>query len=273
MNNSADELGTIRASSWPTLFDCSLRWYYQNVAGMRLPSSGAALLGTALHRSPAVYAPPARPGGAGNIDEACESVAASIADPKDDVAWDDDLRPSAAVDIGVALTKRYAAEVAPTHTYRAVEVNCEGMRIATPDGVIRLVGTTDRVRITDDGKEGISDLKSGRAAVSADGRANTKGHHLQTGVYRLMAEHVLQRTLEAPDEIIGLQTAKTERGQRVACAEIRDSRTPLVGDEDTPGLIEMAARMLRTGLFPPNPKSTLCSAKYCAGYFRCKFHD
>ena len=174
---------------------------------------------------------------------------------------------------GWELAARYAAEIAPTHTYRAVEVNCGGMRIATPDGVIRLTGTTDRVRIADDGKEGISDLKSGRAAVSADGRANTKGHHLQTGIYRLMAENVLQRTLEAPDEIIGLQTAKTERGQRVACAEIRDSRTPLVGDEETPGLIEMAARMLKSGIFPPNPRSVLCSPKFCPGYSRCRFHD
>lgn len=269
----SDELGTIRASAWPTLFDCSLRFYYTQIVGMRLPSSGAALLGTAIHRSTAVYDTPALTGGVGSVDEACDSVAASIANPQGDVAWDDDLRPSAAVDIGVALTKRYAAEIAPTHTYRAVEVNCGGMRIATPDGVIRLTGTTDRVRIADDGKEGISDLKSGRAAVSADGRANTKGHHLQTGIYRLMAENVLQRTLEAPDEIIGLQTAKTERGQRVACAEIRDSRTPLVGDEETPGLIEMAARMLKSGIFPPNPRSVLCSPKFCPGYSRCRFHD
>jgi hypothetical protein len=110
-------------------------------------------------------------------------------------------------------------------------------------------------------------------AVNAEGRANTKGHHLQTGIYRLMAEHVLERTLEAPDEIVGMQTAKTEKAQRIAAAEIRDSRTPLVGDENQPGLIEMAARMLKTGLFPPNPGSILCSPKYCAGYSRCKFHD
>jgi RecB family exonuclease len=271
--NAPAELGTVRASSWPTLFDCSLRWYYQNVVGLRLPSSGYAQLGTALHKSTAVYDTPTLTGESGSISDACDALAETIAKPTADVQWDDDLRQEAAIDIGVALTKRYAAEIAPTHTYRAVEVRCDDMRIATADGVVRITGVTDRVRVTEDGREGIADLKSGKTAVSAEGKANTKGHHLQTGIYRLMAENALQRPLDAPDEIIGLQTGKTEKAQRVAAAEIRDSRTPLVGDGDAPGLIEMAARMLRTGLFPPNPKSTLCSPKYCAGFPRCKFHD
>ena len=46
----SEPLGTIRASSWPTLFDCSLRWYYGNVMKMRLPANGKARLGTALHQ-------------------------------------------------------------------------------------------------------------------------------------------------------------------------------------------------------------------------------
>lgn len=266
-------LGTIRASSWPTLFDCSLRWYYQNVVGLRLPAGGKARLGTAIHRSTAFYDMPAIIGERSDLDAACEIVAATIAQPDEEVQWDDDLPPSAAVDIGVSLTRKYAERIAPIQRYRAVEVDCNGLDIATDDGVVRLVGTTDRVRVTDDGREGIVDLKSGRTAVSADGRANTKGHHLQTGVYRLMAENALGRTLEAPDQIVGLNTAKTEAAQRVATAEIRDSRRPLVGDDDTPGMIELAARMLRSGVFPPNPKSTLCSARYCAGYSRCRFHD
>lgn len=268
-----NELGTIRASSWPTLFDCSLRWYYQNVVGLRLPASGKARLGTALHRSTAAYDTAVIEGKAYSVDAACDVVSETIAQPDEDIQWEDDLPPSAAVDIGVALTIKYAWVIAPKQRYRAVEVDCNGLDISTDDGIIRLTGTTDRVRVTEDGKEGICDIKSGKTAVSADGRANTKGHHLQTGIYRLMAENALGRTLEAPDQIIGLNTAKTDAAQRVATAEIRDSRRPLVGDEDTPGMIELAARMLRSGVFPPNPKSTLCSPKYCAGYARCKFHD
>lgn len=266
-------LGTIRASSWPSLFDCSLRWYFGSVLGMRLPASGKARLGTALHRSTAVYDTAAIASDAPDLDAACAAVVETIEAPNEDVQWDDDLRPDAAIGIGIALTKKYAEKIAPHQHYRAVEVDCNGLDIRTDDGIVRLVGTTDRVRVTDDGREGISDIKSGRTAVSADGRANTKGHHLQTGIYRLMAENALGRPLDAPDQIIGLNTAKTDAAQRVAVGEIRDSRRPLVGDEDTPGLIELAARMLRSGIFPPNPKSTMCSAKYCAGYHKCKFHD
>lgn len=43
-----EPLGVIRASSWPSLFDCSYRWYWQNVVGLRMPSSGNAALGTAV---------------------------------------------------------------------------------------------------------------------------------------------------------------------------------------------------------------------------------
>ena len=88
---------------------------------------------------------------------------------------------------------------------------------------------TDRVRVKDDGSEGVCDIKSGTNAVSADGTVATKGHHLQTGIYRILAEAALDRVLDAPDEIIGLQT---NGKARVGCAEIRDSRTPLVGDAD-----------------------------------------
>lgn len=269
----SEPVGVVRASSWPTLFDCSLRWYYQNVMRLRLPSNGKARLGIGLHRATAVYDTPALTGGKGNLDEAANALVDAIEKPDEEVQWDEDLQPGSAINIGLSLTAKYAERIAPTQTYRAVEIKCDALDIATGDGVIRLVGTTDRVRVTDDGREGISDIKSGRTAVSADGKAKTKGHHLQTGIYRLMAENALGRVLEAPDQIIGLNTAKTEVAQRVAVGEIRDSRTPLVGDDEVPGMIELAARMLKSGIFPPNPGSTLCSPKYCAGYSKCKFHD
>lgn len=266
-------LGTIRASSWPTLFDCSLRWYYQNIAGLRMPSSGKARLGTALHRSTATYDTPTLVDEKPDLRAACDALVDAIENPDEEIAWDDDLGQDAAIAIGLSLTKKYAEKIAPQQRYRAVEVTCDALDISTPSGVVRLSGTTDRVRLTEDEREGISDIKSGRTAVGADGKAVTKGHHLQTGIYRLMAENALGRPLDAPDQIIGLKTAKTEAAQRVAVGEIRDSRRPLVGDEESPGLIELAATMLRTGIFPPNPKSTLCSPKYCAGYAKCKFHD
>jgi hypothetical protein len=66
--------------------------------------------------------------------------------------------------------------------------------------------------------------------------------------------------LDAPAEIIGLQTTK---GAPCATGEVADVKTPLLGSDEHPGLIEIAAGMLKSGEFPPNPKSYLCSAKYC----------
>lgn len=263
-------LGTIRASSWPTLFDCSLRWYYQNVRGLRTPARGKSQLGQGLHKATAVYDTPRLTGGVGNLTEACDALMQTLQQPEHPVEWDDDFKQEKAEAIGLALTKNYADQIAPKHEYRAIEVNCNALDITTESGVVRIQGTTDRVRVTDDGREGISDIKSGGRAVGTDGRAITKGHHLQTGIYKIMAEAALERVLDAPDEIIGLQVAVNAR---VGCAEIADSRTPLVGDDDSPGLIEMAGRMLKSGIFPPNPRSMLCSPLYCGGYSRCKFHD
>jgi hypothetical protein len=263
-------LGTIRASSWPTLFDCSLRWYYQNVRGMRTPSRGKSQLGTALHKATAVYDTPRVNGDAGNLSEALGALVETLEKPAQEVVWDDDFKQPKAESIGLALTRNYAEQIAPSHQYRAVEIACNALDITTESGVVRINGTTDRVRVTEDGREGISDIKSGGRAVGADGRAVTKGHHLQTGIYRIMAEAALERVLDAPDEIIGLQVAANAR---VGCGEIGDSRTPLVGDADSPGLIEMAGRMLKSGIFPPNPRSMLCSPVYCGGYGVCKFHD
>lgn len=266
-------LGIVRASSWSTLFDCSLRWYYQNVMQMRLPSGGPAQLGTALHRATAVYDLPGITGQAANLTEACDALAETIKHPEGEVVWDDELRPETATAIGIALTTKYAMKIAPAHEYRAVEVKCTALDIATDQGVVRLTGTTDRVRVTPDGQEGISDIKSGARAVDVNGKASKKGRHLQTGIYKIMAENALGRTFEAPDEIIGLNTGKTAVAQRVGTAEIADSRTPLLGYDEVPGLIELAARMLKSGTFQPNPQSYLCSPKYCAGYHKCRFHE
>ena len=86
-----------------------------------------------------------------------------------------------------------------------------------------------------------------------------------------MAEQASGERLDAPAEIIGLQTTKDTP---VATGEVADVKTPLLGTDDYPGLIDIAARMLKDGVFPPNPKSMLCSKKYCPAYAsHCHYHD
>lgn len=266
-------LGTIRASAWPSFYDCAHRFYWENVMGLRGPSSGPATLGTAIHAGTAHYDQAVLDGAPVSVLEAVDASREALAHPEDEVAWDENLTPKEADGFAIALTTKYCQEVAPTRTYVGIELQCEALDINTPHGIVRVTGKTDRVRELADGRRGISDLKSGKTATSKneDGtrKANTKGHHLQLGIYTLMAEQSTGEPMEAPAEIIGLQTTKEAP---VATGEIADVKSPLLGNGEYAGLIEMAAGMLKTGSFPPNPKSMLCSKKYCAAYAaHCKF--
>jgi hypothetical protein len=271
----AEPLATIRASSWPSLFDCAHRWYFQNIVGLRMPSSGNAALGTAIPCGTAAFDSSILNGENIDVGAAVDTARAALKNPEQEVAWDDSLTPIEADGFAVKLTSRYCQDISPTRQYAAVELGCEALDIGTEYGVVRVTGTTDRIRITEDGQKGISDLKSGGRATekTAEGgrRAVTKGHHIQLGIYTLMAEQASGERLDAPAEIIGLQTTKDTP---VATAEVADVKTPLLGTEDHPGLIQIAARMLKDGYFPPNPKSMLCSGKYCPAYgTHCNYHD
>jgi hypothetical protein len=46
---------TVRASSLAELFDCPARWEAKHLLRMRMPSSGAARLGTAIHAGTALF--------------------------------------------------------------------------------------------------------------------------------------------------------------------------------------------------------------------------
>lgn len=275
MNESQQPLATIRASSWPSLFDCAHRWYFQNIVGLRMPSSGNACLGTAIHAGTAAFDSSTLSGDQIDVVTAVDTARAALQNPEHEVAWDDSLTPVEADSLAVRLTSRYCQEIAPTRNYAAVELECQALDIGTEHGVVRVTGTTDRIRIIEDGRKSISDLKSGGRATekTADGgrRATTKGHHIQLGIYTLMAEQASGERLDAPAEIIGLQTTKDTP---VATGEVQDVKTPLLGTDEYPGLIEIAAKMLKDGIFPPNPKSMLCSPKYCPAYSaRCHYHD
>lgn len=261
------ELVSIRASSLVELFDCPARWAAKHLDGLRLPRSAAAQLGTAVHAGTAVFDESRLPGGSPvSINDAAGALVDAIHQPEEDVDWDD-TSPRDAEKIALALHTKYCADIAPTQSYVGVEVKCE--RLEIPDLGLALTGTTDRVRRTADGRLGISDLKTGGRAVGSDGRAVTAGHGPQLGVYELLAEFSLGELITAPAEIIGMQTAKTT--QKVGKGEIPNARIALLGNEESPGLLEHASRLIHSGSFYGNPKSYLCSAKYCPKHPTCKF--
>lgn len=260
---------TVRASALSDFLDCPARAEAKHLLGKRTPSSGAALLGKALHRSTAVFDESTVHGAGVTIAEAAGAAVDAIHRPDEDVVFGEDESAKDIEGIALALHGRYCKEIAPTQDYAAVEVQCERLEIT--DIGLALTGTTDRIRRTEEGF-GISDLKSGKTAVKADGSVETKGHRYQIGVYELLAERSSDLPITAPGRVVGLQVAKTDRGQRVAIsAPIDGARDVLIGEPDSPGVLEMVARMIHSGSFPGNPRSMLCGEKFCPIYSTCKF--
>lgn len=260
---------TVRASSMPDAFDCAARWEAKQLRGLRTPMAGNAVLGRALHRSTAMYDASVINGTGLTIQETAAAAIDAFADPGEDVAYDEDDDVAALERTAVALHHRYCTEVAPAQRYAAVEVRCDSLVIE--DLGLELTGTADRVRKVGDGF-GIADIKSGKTAVRADGTVESKGHRYQIGVYELLAEHASGLPITAPAQVIGLQTGKTERGQRVGVSEpVSGARDVLVGEEDSPGVLQMLSKMIHSGSFPGNPRSMMCHERYCPLYNACKY--
>lgn len=258
----------IRASSLGELFDCPARWEAKHLRNMRLPTSGAAQLGTAVHAGTALYDQSRIDGDGLTPDDCAGTVVDALQHPETDVDWEDSS-PAETEKIAIPLHHLYCREIAPKQDYMAVEALCDGLTITDLD--ITLTGTVDRVRVTPEGY-GIADIKTGKTAVGADGTVKTAGHAAQVGVYELLAQAALGVAMQAPAQIIGLQVAKTDRGRRAGIGEIAMAREALLDDPDTgSGLLSHAARIVHSGDFYGNPKSTLCSEKYCPAYRICRW--
>jgi hypothetical protein len=257
----------IRASSIGELFDCAARWEAKYIRGMRLPSSGAAQLGTAVHKSTAVH-DQSKLDGNPLLSE--ESVAAAgRRDPQARPGRDVGRRPLH--ENGRVDRARAAHEV--LRGDRA-EAGIRGGRSAMHASRSRTSRSRSRARRIASGAWGgfgIADLKTGKTAVRADGHVETAGHAMQQGVYELMAERAAGLPITEPALIIGMQTGKTDKGQRVAIAEVHGAREMLIGEPDAPGVLELASRVIHSGAFPGNPRSMLCSEKYCPAYLNCRF--
>lgn len=264
----------VRASSWASLFDCSMRWEGVHLLGMRMPASPRAALGRAIHHATALF-DQARiiEGGSVTVAEACQSAAEFLTQPDEEVDWnaEEDLTVGKAVDISVKLTALYCQQISPRYTFRSVELETKPLEIDCGNGVqVRITGTLDRSRLLVGSHGlGIADLKSGATAVEK-GRAKTKGHAPQIGTYELLYEHTTGEPITDHAEVIGLKTKGT---LEVATGQIHGAKAMMLGTEDKPGLIQYAAEMFRSGLFPPNPMSFSCSKKFCPRWNSCAFKD
>jgi RecB family exonuclease len=258
----------VRASSLPELFDCPARWEAKHILRKRMPMSGKAALGKAIHASTGAFDAARVLGSPITADDAAGAAVDALQRPDEDVDWEDD-KPEAAERIALALHSKYCEEIAPRQDYAAVEARCEALEIS--DLGITLTGTIDRVYRTAEGSLGIGDLKTGKQAVNAAGEVKTQGHGLQLATYELLAEVAMQEAITAPARVIGMQTGATERAQRIAIGEIDSPRDALIGSPEAPGALQYAAIFLKSGNFFGNPRSQLCGAKFCPVHATCQF--
>lgn len=262
----------VRASSWASLFDCAHKWEGTNLLGLTMPTSPRAMLGTGIHASTAIFDQGRLDGDSVTIDDAAGTLIDTLSERKSEVDWSvDDLSLGQCEQIGLTLHSKYCSEVSPNYNFISVELETKPLTIdCGHDVFITLTGTLDRARVRETAKGPcISDLKTGAMAVQK-GAAKTKGHRAQVGTYELLYEHTTGNLIKDDAEIIGL---KTKGKLEIATAPVPRAKELMAGDGNQPGLIEYAREFFRTGLFPPNPSSMLCSEKYCARWKTCPYHD
>ena len=265
------ETTRVRASSWARLFDCAYAWEGAHLLDYRKPAGHRALLGTSIHAGTAVYDQAVVDHNPISVDDAAVTLMLTLHKPGFEVDHGaDDLTLRDAERIGLTLLGKYCREVSPRFEYAAVELETKPLDIDCGKGVvIQLTGTMDRSRtIKRQNCLRVGDIKSGVTAVQK-GAVNTGKHAAQLGTYCLLTEHTTGQQVDETAEIIGM---KTSGRPEIAVGEIYKPKELMHGTDEYPGLIEIAANMFRTGLFPPNPQSMLCGKKYCARWHRCPYH-
>jgi len=262
---------TIRASAFGGLFDCGYKFEGEHLLGMRKPSGLRTLLGSGVHAGTAAFDSAHLQGNDIRPDDAAGVFIDAMHHPEYDVDFsNDNIKFTEAERIGLVLTTRYCTEIAPQFNYVAVEMKLDPLVIDCGGGTtITLTGTMDRARVaeTEEG-EVIPDVKTGARVVS-NGEASIKGRSAQTGTYQLMYEHTTHKRT-AGAQIIGLGTSSKTP---IAVSPVFDARRVLIGTDEAPGLIQLAADMFRAGIFAPNPSSQLCSKTYCARWSKCIYRE
>lgn len=264
---------TLRASSISELFDCPARWQAKHIDGKRVPTSGSAMLGKAVHKGAELFDRAVLDGKPISIRDAAGAVVDTLYNPDDEVDWDDES-PASMEKLALPLHELYCKEIAPKTQYIAVERKLDDLLIS--DIGLTICGTLDRLYrayepLFQNWSYGIADIKTGKSVVATDGSVKTQGYAMQTAIYELLAEHTFQCRVDAPAQIIGLQVAKTDKGRRAGIGKISNTKRYLLDDEVTgrPGLLRMAAKIINSGDFYGNPKSMTCGAKYCPEYNKC----
>lgn len=283
-----NDIITIRASSFGRFFDCSYAWQYEHIEKHFRPSSLRAHLGTSIHAGTAAFDQAKLDGLPISADDAAGVFQKMLWEPEREVDYKDDrLTLREAEKMGIALLTKYCHIIAPQMRYESVEMPLQPLDVEADGVTIRLTGTMDRARVVrfeampiegtklelmlpvPEEKRVIADLKTGARLIDMDGEVTTKGRAAQTGTYQILYEHTTGNQTHG-SQIAALQTTSA---CKVGVSKVFDAKVIMLGQEGRPGLLDLAAGALKSGLFLPNPQSQLCSNKYCSRHPVCEFKD
>lgn len=284
---SAPEIFQVRASAFGGLFDCAYRFEWETLMRKHRASSLRAHLGTSIHASTAAFDQARLSGAPITADEAADVFDTHFWEPSEDVDMKDPkLSLKQAELIGLTLHSRYCAEIAPLMNFESVEMPLKPLDVATEGVIIRLTGTMDRARVArmapiktlskgmellaavPKGPKIIADLKTGGRLIT-EGVVSIKARAAQLGTYQILSEY----TDGEPTSGAQIMALQTTTNTQVGVSRVFDAKRQLIGHDGAPGMLEMAGKMFKIGLFPPNPASALCDKKYCGRWDSCPYHD
>lgn len=262
---------TIRASSFGTFFDCALRFEAEQILKRMKRLALRTWLGSSIHHATAVYDQAKLDGRPISVDDAAGELVDMLWSPDEALERDPKFSIQQAERIALTLLSKYCREIAPTKNYLSVEMPLKPMDIDIGDGwTIRFTGTMDRARVSLSLRGDIlDDIKSGARLFDQEGNVIVKARAAQVGIYQILKEGTDGRPTVGA-QITALQTS-TE--PKVGMSHVFDAKAQLLGDTTRPGLIEIAGKMIKAGVFPPNPSSYLCSKKFCANWDYCAYHE
>jgi hypothetical protein len=262
----------MRASALGELFDDALRWKARTIDQIYGLTYGRSHLGTSIHFGTAWYDaeridPDGTPDTETAVDKFLECLRAD-----ENVHWID-IGKSKAENIGITLVAEYCQEISPQFEWVKVEATCEPIEITMPNNVIfEITGHVDRVytqRVDGRKRFGVADLKSGYGVIRQDGSIDVAKHGVQLAVYELleiMAQQSADEPMTLPALVIGLSTSGRPE---IKWEQVDNPRSLLFGDGQHDGYLMAASKIIEHQLYVGNPRSMLCSEKYCPIYNDC----
>ena len=256
---------SIRASSLSEFMDCQVRFKAKQLDGitMKWEKSPEAIIGSAVHLAVGYF-----DGCMINDADVTISDATEIAIEYVDGEWveADFNLPSSELE----RAKRLATESVMAYCWNlatsghgkqtfAVEPKLPPVTLHLSDIDVEITGTPDRIYRVDHAF-GIRDIKTGARAFDIQGRAP------QLGIYELIATQA-GFNISLPSQIISIGKPSSIPAPITRVTNVTNAQEiAAYGNDSQPGLISAVARAARSDFFLGNPRSSLCSEKFCPIY-------